>query len=87
MAFSQRAAGSARTTIDPGLDDGLLLGQLKIFEDRREERLDERPHRRILPAGRAASLDQVVDLFAVALRKIAVAQQALQPSPQRQSEF
>jgi hypothetical protein len=33
--------GSACPAIDPVLDDGLLLGWLKIFEDRREERLDE----------------------------------------------
>jgi hypothetical protein len=39
----------------------------------------------ILSAVRTASLDQVVNVLAVALRDVAVAQQALQPPPRRQA--
>jgi hypothetical protein len=79
--------GPACPAIDPVLDDGLLLGWLKIFEDRREERLDVGPHGGILAAGRTALLDEVVNVLAVAPLEVAVAQQALQPSPQRQAKY
>jgi hypothetical protein len=65
----------------------LLLGWLKKFEDCREERLDVRPHGRVFPAGCTALLDEVVNMLAVALPEVAVAQQALQPPPQRQAKF
>jgi hypothetical protein len=53
----------------------LLLGWLKIFEDRREERLDVGPHGGI-PASGTALLDEVVNVLAVAPLEVAVAQQA-----------